>query len=153
MSVRGLSDLLVAIMAAGDVDALDAQDPRLAHRAVAAVAATDTDAARHVLARYGVSVQTIPDPDVGLRVSGLTDATWKAVARGLLEPHEAGQQAWYTMPAATRMRARREVMRLDLAEAGLLQRIGADWAASSTARNTRARPGRSVAPSRALNLA
>lgn len=151
--MRGLSDLLVAIMAAGDVDALDARDPRLAHRAIVSVADMDSDAARHLLRRFDVDVRATPDPEVGMRVKGLTSATWQAVARGLLEPHETGHHAWYTLPASARASARRETMCLDLAEADVLHRVGAAWASASTARKKRARAARSSAAARTVNLA
>lgn len=153
MSMQGLSDLLVAIMAAGDVATLDAHDPRFAHRAIVSVATMDCDAARDLLGRLGVDVRASPDPDVGMRVKGLTSATWQAVARGLLKPHEAGHCAWYTLQPSARASARRETICLDLAEADVLQRVGAAWASASTARKNRASAGRSPAPTRVVNLA
>lgn len=143
MSLRGLSDLLVAIMAAGDVEALDARDSRLAHRAITTLAQRGAPEALAVLARFAVAVTTTPDPEVGLRVAGLTRATWQAVADGLLEPHEEGHRAWYTVPDDARRSLRRQLSRWSPLEAEALYRVGADWAIASTRRKYRARAGRS----------
>ncbi len=132
MSMRGISDLIVAIMAAGDVDALDARRPRLAHEALVAVANAGTPAALAVLRRFGVEVTWSPDPDVGRRVEGLTSATWAAVAAGLLEPHENTQGGWFVLPDDVRREVRRQLARLDPGEVALLHAAGADWATRST---------------------
>lgn len=39
---------------------------------------------------FGVQVHAVPDPSVGLRVLGLTQALWDAVGRGWLKPHREG---------------------------------------------------------------
>lgn len=152
MSMSGLSDLLIAIMAVGNVDSLDARDPRLAHRAIASVAQMDSDDASRLLTRFGVTVHARPDPDVGLRVSGLTGATWQAVSRGHLAPHEAGHAGWFTIEPSARTWARHEVSRFELGEADVLQRVGAAWASASTARKKRAKFACSGAK-RSFNLA
>jgi hypothetical protein len=134
MSVQGLSLLVASIMAVGDVAALDARDPRLAHRALVELDQADTPAARAVLSRFGVIVRAVPDPEVGLRVAGLTRATWDAVAAGTLTAHEDGPVAWFCMPRQERARLRRTVDRLPITERDCLYRVGAAWASASTAR-------------------
>lgn len=134
MPMQGLSALLLAIMAAGEVETLDARCPRLAHQAIAALARRKTPGAKAVLTRFGVDVMTTPDPEVGLRVAGLTRATWQAVAAGLLKPHEKGHNAWYSMSKAARVSLRRQLEHVSVAEAEAIYCVGADWATSSTAR-------------------
>lgn len=134
MSVQGLSLLLVSIMAAGDVPVLDARDPRLAHRALVQLDRASDPATRDVLARFGVKVRVQPDPDVGLRVQGITRATWDSVAAGVLTAHEDGPRAWFDMPSRERDRLVRMLDRLPASERHCLYRVGADWASDSTSR-------------------
>lgn len=145
MSVTGLSLLLASIMAAGDVPALDSRDPRLAHRALVRLDREGSSASRAVLARFGVAVRARPDPDVGLRVRGMTRATWDAVAAGLLTPHEDGPLAWFALEERERERLLRMVDRLPEAERACLYRVGADWASASTSRKYREAAGASGA--------
>lgn len=137
MSVQGLSLLLASIMAAGNVAALDARDPRLAHRALVQLERTGSPATRSVLVRFGATVRANPDPEVGLRVCGMTRATWDAVAAGVLVAHEDGSASWFDMPDRERARLVRMVDRLPAAERDYLYRVGADWAAASTSRKYR----------------
>jgi len=132
--MRGLSNLMTIMMAAGDVGALDAHDPGLAHAAVAELARTQMPASVALLHRFEVTVRTRPDPEVGVRVLGLTRATWDAVTAGLLDPVEDGNQAWFVMSDAARERLSRELRGIPAGEAECLYRLGADWAAASTAR-------------------
>lgn len=134
MSVQGLSLLLASIMAAGDVAALDAVDPRLAHRAVVSLDRMGTLTSRALLDRYGVTVHAKPDPEVGLRVRGLTRATWDAVAAGMLSAHEDGHAAWFGMAGQEQARLARMLNRLPAGERECLYLVGAAWAAASTAR-------------------
>lgn len=149
----GLPDLLVALMVAGDIDALDARNPRLAHCAISALAEIDSEASRRVLAHFDVEVRVTPNPDVGARVSGLTGATWIAVSRGMLEPHEAGHDAWFTVTESARAHVHLLSMCLDPTEEDILRHVGADWAFASTRRKKRARAGRSPASKRSLSWA
>ena len=119
-------------MAAGRVAALDAQDPRLAHEALARLSSTDSVSAESVLRRFGVNIHTRPDPEVGRRVSGLTRATWEAVSAGDLTPLEIGHQAWYVLKSQAITRADRMMRTLPEDEAACLYEVGAAWAARST---------------------
>lgn len=144
MSMQGLSYLLASIMAAGDVAALDARDPRLAHLALVELDRFQIPAALSLLQRFGVEVRTTPDPEVGLRVSGLTQATWDAVADGLLEPLEDGHRVWFVLSGRERARLWRQVRHLPIGEAECLYRVGAAWALASTDRKNRANEGASA---------
>lgn len=136
--MQGLSLLLASIMAAGSVPALDARDPRLGHRALVQLDRAGSSASMAVLARFRVTVRAKPDPDVGVRVRGMTRATWDAVASGVLEAHEDGPRAWFDMPDRQRKRLMRMVDRLPAAERDCIYRVGADWASASTSRKNRA---------------
>lgn len=126
--------LLASIMAAGDVPALDARDPRLAHRALVRLDVEGSAGSRALLGRFGVTVGAKPDPDVGLRVRGMTRATWDAVAAGVLTPHEDGPGAWFSLSPRERARLLRMVDRLPEEERACVYRVGADWASASTSR-------------------
>ena len=113
---------------------MDARDPRLAHRAVAQLGRDRSPAAGALLRRVGVTIRVEPDPEVGLRVHGLTRATWAAVAEGLLQAHENGPRAWFDISAAQRAKIRRFVRDLPASERDCLYLAGADWASESTRR-------------------
>lgn len=132
MCAHGLSLLLASIMAAGDVPTLDAHDPWLAHRALVDLEQDGAPAARSLLARFRVTVRAEPDPDVGLRVRGLTRATWEAVSTGTLIAHEDGTRAWFDLPIHERERLAQLVGRLPAGERHCIYRVGAAWAAAST---------------------
>ena len=137
MLMQGLSSLVTAIMAAGDVAMLDARDPRLAHRAVVDLDRTGTPGAKAVLRRFAVEIKAKPDPEVGLRVSGLTRATWDAVVQGSLAPVEEGYRAWYILLECERTRLQHMIHQLPAGEAECLYRVGAAWALDSTDRKNR----------------
>ena len=137
MSARGLSHLLVSIMAAGDVAALQVADLRLAHGAVVRLAQDGSPSTEAVLQKFAVSVRTSPDPAVGLRVAGLTESLIDALREGLVVAREDGPDAWYALPPEQLRRLRAEVAGLDDAQARVLYEVGAAWARSSTSRKNR----------------
>ena len=143
MTLHGLARLLASIMAAGNVTALDPHDPRLAHRAVLKIGRAGTPSAKALLARFGITVTANPDPEVGLRVRGMTRATWEAVSAGVLVPFDTGSSAQFTLPDCERTRLALMIDRLPLDEQECLYRSGADWASSSTSRKNRATSTRS----------
>jgi hypothetical protein len=153
MSEIGLSHLLATMMAAGDVPALDARDHRLAHRAVVQIINSPTQAAGSILTRYGIHPHVSADPDVRKRVKGLTQAIWDATSEQLLLVREDGRTAEFYVNPSHRARLRRHLVRLPAAEAELIYRIGADWAASSTARKNIAVAATSPLPKRRASLA
>lgn len=132
MSVNGLSSLIVTIMAAGRVDALDATDPRLAHEALVRLSTARSAAAQSVLRRFGVVIHTRADPEVGRRVAGLTRATWDAVSAGDLAPQQSGHRAWFALKRSGDVRAQRLIRGLPAEEAACLHEVGAFWASRST---------------------
>lgn len=152
MSLNGLSELVVTIMAAGHVSALDAKNPRLAHEAIARLDDAGSLTSRSLLDHFGVQVVSQPDPDVGLRVSGLTRALWDAVSQGYLRTHEDGTAAWFILEETALPAINRRMGKLPSGETECLQRVGADWAARST--RSKKRPSSpAVAGRRALRLA
>lgn len=132
--MQGLSRLLASIMVAGEVVALDARDPRLAHRALIDLGYAGTDASKSLLSRFGVSVHGKPDPDVGLRVQGLTRASWEAVADGTFNVYAEGNSAWFELSDVGLWHLSALLDRLPVAESRCLYGVGAEWAFSSSAR-------------------
>lgn len=152
MSMQGLSDLVVTIMTAGDVAALDALDPRAAHEALLALHGANEMGAEDLLKRFRIRIESCPDPDVGRRVTGLTRALWDGVNAGMLEAVEDGHRAWYAPSSRGRMVAQRELGRLPADAATAVYRVGAAWAARSTSLKYAASAS-GVASSRALSRA
>jgi hypothetical protein len=153
MSVIGMSRLLPLIMAAGGVEAIDAQDHRRAHEALVALGASSDPAAARVLARYGVVTHSVADPMVGRRVQGVTRGLWAAVAGGDLLAVEEGHNAEFVMSRSARDRLRRDLMRTPAAEALVIHRAGSDWARRSISRKKAATPAESPAGKRRVTLA
>jgi hypothetical protein len=153
MSLRGLSDLIVTIMAAGGVDALPARDHRRCHEALMMLADSDEPAAAAVWRRLGGLPSWRPDARVGRHVEGVTPALWELVNRGQMSAREFPDRAEYVLSARARTNARRDILRLPAAEAHLLYRVGAAWAAASTSRKNLARAEASPASTRRSSLA
>jgi hypothetical protein len=138
MSARGISDLLLTIMAAGGISSLDAREHSHAHRAFRAL--RDQGAAgAQVLSLFGVEGPWKRDPEVGLRVPGLTAAIWSAAAEGDLETHEMTTHARYELSDTAARRGLRVLARLAPSEAAAVYRVGADWARRSTSSKKDAR--------------
>ncbi|GAA1778902.1 hypothetical protein GCM10009795_026250 [Nocardioides hankookensis] len=134
MSNRGLSDLIVTIMAAGEVQALPARDHRRLHEALAALDAmhdADVDA---LWLRFGGRRNWRSDPAVGQRADGVTQAIWDAVNAGRLGVIEDGRNSTFIVTADGRADSRRSLMRLSAAQAATVHRVGAEWALASTSR-------------------
>lgn len=137
MPTQGLSHLLVAIMAAADVPALWVSELRLAHASVARLFQDDSASAQALLLTFGVFLSARPDPEVGLRIKGMTQAVSEAVREGVLEPHEDHHEAWFSMPQEQRRMLRAQVARMDHGQSRLLYEVGAAWARTSTSRKNR----------------
>src|SRR5215212_8505496 len=90
MFVKGLSNLIVTIMAAGEVEALPVQNDRRCHEALARLQESDAQEAAGIWTRFGGRPQLRRDPDVGRRVEGVTYALWEAVEEGRLRVYESG---------------------------------------------------------------
>ena len=133
MGKEPLARTVAALMVAGHVPVVDMRDARDAHRAV--VELWDAPAGHGVCERWHVVVDTVPDPDVGVRVSGLTQAFWSAVALRYLEP-VAGSSVLAVTDAARDM-STRVLAVLSGEERAVLAGVGQDWACRSTSRNTR----------------
>ena len=122
------------MMAVGGVERLDARDHRLAHAALRELG--ETASGTEVLEAFEVSRTWRPDPEVGLRVPGVTGALWDAVTSGALRVVEDGSQAGFVLAPNRRAEARRQLSHLPAAQASEIYRVATDWAVSSTARNT-----------------
>ena len=134
MSKRGISNLLTTMMAVGVVERLDARDHRLAHAALRRLGQTVSGA--EVLATFEVSRTWRPDPEVGLRVPGVTGALWDAVTSGALQVVEDGPRAGFVLAPSREAEARRLLSRLPAEQASEIYRVATDWAAASTSRKT-----------------
>lgn len=130
MSEKGISNLLTTMMAVGGVDRLDVRDHRLAHSAMRRL--RETADGRKVLSAFGISEDWTPDPEVGLRVPGLTTALWDAVRDGTLTVAEEHTSADFVLAAKKTASARRRLSRLPVGLANAIYRTGTAWAAAST---------------------
>lgn len=152
MSVQGLSDLVITIMAAGEVSALPARDHRDLHAALHALETLPDPAGEMLWHRFGGRRTWKPDPGVGRRAGGVTPALWAAVDAAHLEVFEDGRDAFYLLSEQARVHGRRQLMRMSSNEADAVYGVGAAWAAASTARKKRASVLASPVP-RVSNLA
>lgn len=134
MSVGGLSNLIVTIMAAGEVGALPVREQRRLHEALAVLDAAASSEADRVWQRFGGRRTWRPDPGAGRRADGVTHALWEAVSAAWISVVEDDNGAHYVLEDAGRQVGRRQIMRLPAPEATLLYGVGAAWAAASTSR-------------------
>jgi hypothetical protein len=131
MSMEGLTRLVVSLMVCGGVAAVDAERPGDAHAAV--LHALDLPGGETLSQVFATQVHAIPDPSVGLRVVGLTQALWGAVGRGWLEPHGEGGQALLVLSDVASQELTTDLDQLDEASGGRAMRQAGDaWAAAST---------------------
>jgi hypothetical protein len=131
MGKDGLARLVVSLMVSGGVAAVDAALPLAAHSAVlSAVEMPGGDELSHV---FGIEVRAVPDPSVGLRVLGLTQALWTAVGLGWLEPRGADGRALFVLSSAAARDFGICLRRLDEVQGRAVRQAGAAWAADSTA--------------------
>lgn len=94
MSVIGMSHLLATMLAAGGPSRLDVRDHRRLHEALAALASEHRDD----LVGYALPpLDTVPDPEVGVRVRGVTRGLWDLCAAGVLVSSETCGHAEYVV--------------------------------------------------------
>lgn len=154
MSIRGLSNLIVTIMAAGEVVALPADDQRLLHAALVELADDAGDAAERVWRRHGGRPDTLADPGVMRAVPGVRPALWEAVGANLVTAHENSDGSGdYRLTPTQRANASRTLLRLPADEVAVLHRVGASWALRSTSRKNAAKGPGSPAATRRVKLA
>jgi hypothetical protein len=153
MSEIGLSHLLATMMAVGGVPALDVRDHRLAHGAMLGLIYASDPGADAVLVRYHVRRNTQPDPLVGVRVSGVTQALWDAVRDGLLVVRESSRSAHLQVNPEVESALRTQLMQLPAPESSEIYRIATAWAAASTSRKNAAKETTSPSPMRRAKLA
>lgn len=130
MDNDGLTRLVVSLMVSGGVSAVDALRPADAHAAV--LRAVEVPGGHMLPHVFGATVQTIPDPGVGLRVLGLTKALWEAVGRGWLEPCSGNGHAMLVLSEAAAVDPALGLSQLAPAQSDAVRHAGAAWAASST---------------------
>lgn len=141
------------MMAAGGVPVLDVRDHRLAHRAVLGLINASTPAADAVLRRYRVGRLTQPDPVVGIRVTGVTQAIWDAVRDRLLVVRESQRSAHLLVNPEVEPGLRTQLMQLPTGESSEIYRIATVWAAASTSRKNAAKAASSPSLMRRAKLA
>ncbi len=131
MGQESLGRALTAVMVAGGVVGVDLHDQRDAHRALRAL--WESREGRAACEHLAITVTTVPDPDVGLRVGGLTQALWSAVKKRYLEP--VGDSSFLAVSDPARAMARSLLSGLLEQERVAMTAAGQDWACRSTARN------------------
>lgn len=137
MSKEGLTRLVVSLMVSGGVTAVDAAHPADAHAAV--LAAVRLPGGEMLPCIFGAEVRAIPDPSVGLRVPGLTQALWGAVGRGWLEPRGVAGKALLVLSDAAVQDLAIGLGQLDESQGGgAVRQAGDAWAADSTSLKNRA---------------
>lgn len=151
MSFRGLSDLIVTMMAAGGVSALPARNLQPLHRELAVLGGNDTAAAERLWTRVGGRPKVLSSER---KVRGLPATLWSAVNSGAITASEyADGSGAYVLTDAQQVAGRRLLLSLPADEAELVYRTGAAWAASSTARKNRASAAESPRATRRSSLA
>lgn len=128
MFLVGMSDLLAAMLAAGGPSCIDAREHRHLHAALVGLGKDGLRGAAFP------SLDGRPDPDVGLRVSGVTPALWDLVGAGLLRVLERPGGADLMVEGAALPSGRRVLMRLRPTEQAAIYRAAGYWAAASTQR-------------------
>lgn len=131
MGNEGLALTLAAVMDVGGVVEVDLRDARDAHLAILTLHRDPSGPA--ACERFHVTVLTTPDPDVGVRVRGLTQALWSAISLHYLEP--VGDSSVLALTDAARSAARAVMDELPVDELAALRGAGHAWACRSTARN------------------
>lgn len=132
MDQTSLARTLTAVMVAGDVMGVDLRDAGNAHRALRYLwGSPDGQAACQHLA---VSVTTVPDPDVGLRVRGLTQALWLAASMRYLKPVD--DTSFLAVSDTARDMTESMLRGLSENERAAVAAAGQAWAFRSTVRKT-----------------
>ncbi|PFG49185.1 hypothetical protein ATK36_4323 [Amycolatopsis sulphurea] len=130
VSKDGLTRLVVSLMVSGGVTAVDAAHPADAHAAV--LRAVRLPGGEMLSRAFDTEVRTVPDPSVGLRVLGLTQALWRAVGRGWLEPRDGGGQALLVLSDAAAKDLAADLSQLDRSQGSAVRQAGDAWARDST---------------------
>lgn len=136
MEKEGLSRLVVTVMAFGQIAQFDARDARDVHAAV--LRAVGSPGAESLAARFDAKVSAVPDPEVGLRVKGMTQAIWGAVARGWLEPVGKGLACGFRLLDDAHVPIQVATRALSTRERSAIRQAGEAWAFASIARKNRA---------------
>jgi hypothetical protein len=136
MSKRGMTDLLLMMMAAGGVAALDVRDHRQAHEAIRRLRDRLDQVGLTALAEFGIGVDWTPDPEVGLRVPGVTVALWDAAKSGALTVDETATPVAFVLSSAAALRSRRQLSKTPPEIARAIYEAGATWANASTSRKS-----------------
>lgn len=94
MSAIAMSDLLLAMLASGGPDRLDARDHRRVHEAlIGYLSEPMAPKDRELLP----ALETTPDPEVGVRLRGVTKALWRLHALGFLAAKEYDDHAEFEL--------------------------------------------------------
>lgn len=126
MSVLGMSDLLAAMVALGGPTCTDARDHRAVHEALVWLA--QSDAPLEGLPPLRLS----PDPEVGTRVRGVTEALWTLAGSGFFIVDEEPGRASFRADPARLTAARRSLLRVGQRERVMVGQAAGVWAAASS---------------------
>lgn len=129
--------MIVSMMVAGEVAAVDARAPAGAHAAV--LLAVRIPGGQALPDVFDMEVRAVPDPSVGRRVLGLTQALWAAVGRGWLEPCASNGQALLVLTDAAAQDLASSVSELESTQQSALRQAGTAWATASTCLKNSAR--------------
>lgn len=143
MGKEGLSRLVITVMGVAKIPAFYTRDLRDVHAAV--LRAVSAPGAEYIEARLTATVSVVPDPEVGLRVNGMTQAIWGAVACGWLEPFGRGRSFGFRLLDDADTPIREAICALSTEERDAICQAGEAWVSASTARKKRARAAESPA--------
>ena len=138
-----LAHLVVSAMVSGGVTTLDIRDGRDAHAALMHISRSKdflTSASA-----LGVDIVGVPDPAVGMRVLGFTQAMWEAVAQSWLAAEYSDSIAILRVTEVARRKIVGDLAHYDETTVNLVRQAGEFWATSSTARNSCVSPTKSPA--------
>lgn len=142
-----MSELLAAMIAAGGATCTDAREHRHLHAALVRLGKA-VEGSRSLPPLSGR-----PDPDVGLRVEGVTGALWSLVASGVLQVREHVGGADFVVDPNRLPAARRSLMRLGEPDRSAVYSAADFWACASTARKKLASARVSAAATRVVSEA
>lgn len=125
MSAIGMKELVAAMVAAGGPACTDARDHQPVHRALAWLARQGN------LSGAFPDFELSPDPEVGTRVRGVTQALWALVGEGFFLVEDRPGRATFRLDPDRLPDARRVLMRLTVDDRTAVDHAAAIWTAAS----------------------
>lgn len=104
MTAAGVQELVVALMTVGGPRSISATDHRKLHESLVYLDSCSSGEGKSVPLRLS------PDPDVGIRVHGVTKALWSLVHEGVLSVSHIDYSPWFVvnddrLPSSTALAA------------------------------------------------